>query len=197
MKHMTREEALIQGLLRSARTVAVIGASPRPERHSHDVVSYLHRVGYDVIPVRPDRMAVERLPTFARLDDVAGTVDLAIIFRRPDAVVDHIREAAAKGAHAVWLPPGAWSRDAEEEARERDLAMVKERCIIEEHRRLASAVGEPGAGHPDTPGVHMGRRARASLTRAVNRGYVAAGGGVRAALDEKKMTGKRRTRKLR
>ena len=51
---MTREEALIMQLLNRARTIAVVGASPRPEQHSHTVVAYLHRVGYDVIPVRPD-----------------------------------------------------------------------------------------------------------------------------------------------
>jgi len=106
MKHVTREETFMQALLRSSRTIAVIGASPHAERHSRDVVSYLHQSGYDVIPVRPDRASVEGLPTFASLEDFGGSVDLAVIFRRPDAVAAHIREAAAKHAYAVWLPPG-------------------------------------------------------------------------------------------
>ena len=54
MRHITREEAMIAGVLRATRIIAVIGASPRPTRHSHEVVSYLHRVGFDVVPVRPD-----------------------------------------------------------------------------------------------------------------------------------------------
>lgn len=197
MKHMTRQDALTQGLLRSSRTVAVIGASLKPERHSREVVGYLHRSGYDVIPIRPDRAQVEGLPTFASLADVAGSVDLAVIFRRPDAVPAHIREAAAKRARAVWLPPGAWSRDAEDEARRHELAVIKDRCIIEEHRHLASASGEHLSGHPKKPGVHVGHRRK---TAAEPGGYAAGGGGghsggggVRAVVDEKKMTRRRRT----
>lgn len=148
MKHLTREDVEIQALLRNTRTIAVVGASPKPERHSRTVVSYLHEVGYDVIPVRPDRTQVERLPTYASLDDVAGQVDLVAIFRQSGAVVPHVREAAAKRAKAIWLPPGAWSLQAEEEARGHNLIVVKERCIIEEHKRLATATGDFGAGQP-------------------------------------------------
>jgi predicted CoA-binding protein len=59
MKNMTRQETLIMRLLSRARTIAVVGASPRPVRHSHTVIAYLHRVGYDVIPVRPDLRQVD------------------------------------------------------------------------------------------------------------------------------------------
>src|SRR5258705_11107939 len=130
MRHMNREEALVQRLLTRTRTIAVIGASPKRTRHSNQVVSYLHQAGYDVIPVRPDRAQVGGLPTYARLDDVAGPVDLVVIFRRPEAVTVHIREAAAKGAEAVWLPPGAWRPETEEEARCHDLQGVQDRFVI-------------------------------------------------------------------
>jgi predicted CoA-binding protein len=194
---MNREEALIQRLLRRTRTIAVIGASPRRVRHSSEVVSYLHKVGYDVIPVRPDRSPVGGLPTYARLGDVAGPVDLVLIFRRPEAVTGHIREVAAKRAEVVWLPPGAWSREAEEEARRHELTIVKDRCIIEDHRHLFGAAGEPRAGHPLKTGVHVSRRKRTfedNRVRPEDEGYVAgggggrsSGGGVRSVLDEKKM----------
>jgi predicted CoA-binding protein len=82
-----------------------------------------------VIPY--DRAQVAGLPIFASLEDVGGTVDLAIIFRRPDAVSSHIVQAAAKCAYAVWLPLGAWNRPAEDEAHQHNLGVVKERCIIE------------------------------------------------------------------
>jgi predicted CoA-binding protein len=194
---MNREESLIEGLLRRARTIAVIGASSRPARHSAEIVRYLHGVGYDVIPVRSDRAQVGELPTYASLDDVRGPVDLVVIFRRPDAVSGHIREAAAKRAEAVWLPPGAWSREAEDEARRHGLSIVKERCIEEDHRHLFGASGQPHAGHPQKTGVHIPRRKRTfedNRKRPEEDGYVAgggggrsAGGGVRAVLDEKKM----------
>lgn len=198
MKHMNREEALIQRLLRKARTIAVIGASPRPTRHSGEVVTYLRNAGYDVIPIRQDRLQVGGLPTYARLADVAGAVDLAIIFRRPAAAPMHVREAAAKRVDAVWLPPGVWSGEAEEEARQHELALIKDRCIVEEHRHLFAATGDAGSGHPQKTGVHLRRRrgpVEDNRRSPVNRGYVAAGGGgrtagggVRAVLDEKKMT---------
>jgi predicted CoA-binding protein len=198
MKHMDRAEALIERLLNSMRTIAVIGASPRPTRHSNTVVRYLHKAGYDVIPVRPDRATVGDLPTYGRLEDVAGPVDLVVIFRRPDAGIVHVREAVAKRAEAVWFQPGAWSREAEDEARRQELTVVKDRCIMEDHRHLLGAVGEAGAGHPQKTGVHVRRRKRTfedNRRRPEDDGYVAggggghsAGGGVRAVVDEKKMT---------
>jgi predicted CoA-binding protein len=196
MKHTTREEATIERLLRTTRTIAVVGASPQPTEHSHEVVSYLHCAGYDVIPIRPDRASVAGLPTFASLDDFGGPVDVVVIYRRPDAVVAHIEQAAAKHAEAVWLPPGTWSREAEEAAQTHNLTLIKDRCIMEEHRHLFGATGEPTAGHPRKQGVHVRRRGRpiedeeASVPDA---GYVEgggggsrAGGGKHTVLDEKK-----------
>jgi predicted CoA-binding protein len=203
MRHITREEVVIAGLLRSTRTIAIVGASPRPARHSNEVASYLHRAGFDVIPVRPDRARVAGLPTFSRLDDFGEAVDMVVIFRRPDAVVDHIREAAAKRAEAVWLPPGAWSREAQGAARQHNLTLVRDRCIIEEHRHLVGARGEPRAGHPTKLGVHAHVRRRRRQTdqeqiSPPDGGYVEggggghnAGGGKHSVLDEKKMTRRR------
>jgi predicted CoA-binding protein len=177
---------------------------PKTERHSREVVAYLHQNGYDVIPVRPDRVMVEGLPTFATLADFGGHVDLAVTFRRRDAVPAHIDQAAVKHAYAVWLPPGVWSREAELEAQRQNVGLIKERCIIDEHKRLVGAIGEAAAGNPKHPGVHFGRRTHATHAVAADRGYTAAGGGgssagggVRAALDEKKMTRRRASRKRR
>lgn len=202
MRHITRDEGMIEGLLRATRTVAVVGASPRPVKHSHEVVAYLHRTGFDVIPVRPDRASVAGLPTFASLDDFGGAVDMVLIFRRPEAVVDHIRQAAAKRAEAVWLPPGTWSREAEEAARAHNLTLVKDRCIIEEHQHLAGATGGPTGGHPRKQGVHVRRRRRHLEEHQISPpspgfaegggGGHRAGGGKHSVLDEKKMTGRRR-----
>jgi predicted CoA-binding protein len=197
MKHMNLEEALVERLLRRTRTIAVIGASSRPTRHSGEVVRYLHDVGYDVIPVRPDRARVAGLPSYAQLDAVGGPVDLVVIFRHPEGVTAHVREAAAKRADAVWLPPGAWSREAEDTARRHGLAVVKDRCIVEDHRHLFGSTRDLRAGHPHKAGVHVSRRKAQfedNRKRPADDGYVAgggggrvAGGGVRAVLDERKM----------
>ena len=192
MRHMTRDEAASRHVLHRARTVAIIGASPSPERHSYTVASYLKTAGYDVIPIRPDRGEVIGLPTYARLADVAGPVDLVVIFRRPEAVLAHIEEAAAKHVEAVWLQPGVWSRDAEQAADRHGLTFVKELCIAEAHRHLSER-----SGHPSKWGVHVRRRKPTyedNRQRPDDAGYVAkgggghvAGGGTRSVLDEKKM----------
>jgi predicted CoA-binding protein len=189
---MSRERSVIRHVLERARTIAIVGASPSSEQHSHRVAGYLSHAGYDVIPVRPDRCKVAGLPAYATLADVAGAVDLVVIFRRPDAVVPHIAEAAAKHAEAVWLPPGAWSPEADAAARQHALTVIKERCIEEEHRHLAQR-----SGHPEKSGVHVSRRRPTyedNRQRPDADGYVAggggghvAGGGVRSVLDEKKM----------
>lgn len=192
MRHISAERAVIRHVLQRARTVAIVGASPNPGRHSHAVARYLSHAGYDVIPVRPDRCGVAGLPTYARLADVAGPIDLVVIFRRPDEVVPHITEAAAKRAEAIWLPPGAWSPEAEAAAQQHALTVIKDRCIEEEHRHLTQR-----SGHPEKWGVHVSRRKPTyedNRQRPDRGGYVSggggghvAGGGVRSVLDEKKM----------
>jgi predicted CoA-binding protein len=192
MKHMTRDEALNKRVLQRARTVAIIGASPNPARHSFAVVEYLRTAGYDVIPVRPDGADVAGLPAFATLADVPGQIDLAVIFRRPEAVPAHLGEAAARHVDAVWLQPGVWSREAEAAAEQHGVTLIKEVCVAEEHRHLSQP-----AGHPTKWGVHVRRRKPTyedNRRRPEDEGYVAggggggtAGGGVRAIVDEKKM----------
>jgi len=199
MKHMTRQEALIMQLLNRARTIAVVGASPRPERHSHTVVAYLHRVSYDVIPVRPDLQQVDGLKSYAQLADIPVRLDMTVIFRRADAAPQFVAEAAAKRVEAVWLPPGVWTPQAEEQAREHDVLLIKDRCIEEEHRHISK-----DSGHPARLGVHFSRRrlgyedGRKDLEEE---GYTEGGGGgrkggggKRSVLDEKKMVrGKRKS----
>lgn len=192
MKHMNREEALHRRVLQRARTVAIIGASHNPARHSHAVALYLKTAGYDVLPVCPDRGEVGGLHTYATLADIPGPIDLVVIFRRPEAVPAHIDEAAAKQVEVVWLQPGVWSRAAEAAAGRHGITLVKERCAAEEHRH----VSQP-AGHPTKWGVHVRRRKATyedNRPRPDDAGYVAgggggraAGGGVRAIVDEKKM----------
>jgi hypothetical protein len=103
-----------------------------------------------------------------------------------------VEEAAVKGAEAVWLPPGAWSPAADLAARRHGLTLIKECCVMEEHRQLSER-----SGHPEKWGVHVRRRKRTyqdNRVRPEDRGYTAsgggghvAGGGGRSVLDEKKM----------
>jgi predicted CoA-binding protein len=189
MKHMTRQEALIMQLLNRARIIAVVGASPRPERHSYTVFAYLHRVGYDVIPVRPDLQEVDGLKSYAQLSDIPVQLDLTVIYRRPDAVPPFVGESASKGVYAVWLPPGVWTPEAQEQARRHNVLLIKDRCIEEEHRHISEE-----SGHPQRIGVRLGRRGYTyeANQHDLEEGYAESGGGghkggggKRSVLDEK------------
>lgn len=192
MKHMTRQEALEQRVLRRARTVAIIGASPSPERHSHTVATHLKTAGYDVIPIRPDGGDVAGLRVYSALAEVPGGVDLVVIFRRAAAVPEHIAEAAAKHVETVWLQPGVWSPGAEAAALRLGVTLIKDCCIAEVHRHVTQQ-----SGHPGKWGVHVRRREPTyedNRQRPEDSAYVAGGGGgpvggggVRSVLDEKKM----------
>jgi hypothetical protein len=123
-------------ILRDARTVAVVGASPRPERPSNRVMAYLLRVGYRCIPVRPlDCDSVLGIPCVATLSEVEEPIDLVDVFRRPEFCAGVAREAAAVGAKALWLQLGIVSAEARIVARESGMDYVEDACTAIVHRR--------------------------------------------------------------
>jgi predicted CoA-binding protein len=124
-------------ILREARTIAMVGASPNPERPSHGVMRYLLAQGYRVIPVRPlDCDDVLGVPCVASLADIDEPVDLVDVFRREDAAPMHAREAVAAGAKAFWLQLDLHSPEARQIATEAGLDYVEDRCTAVVHRNL-------------------------------------------------------------
>jgi predicted CoA-binding protein len=122
-------------ILRDARTIAVVGASPKPWRPSHDVMRYLLERGYRVIPVRPrDCDQVLGVPCVNSLAEVAEPIDLVDVFRRPEAAPDVARDAVAAGAKALWLQVGIVSAEARELAEEAGLDYVENACTKVVHR---------------------------------------------------------------
>ena len=122
-------------ILRDAKTIAVVGASPRPERPSHGVMAYLLRAGYRCIPVRPlDCDEVLGVPCVASLAQIEEPVDLVDVFRREEHCAGVAREAAAIGAHAVWLQLGLVSAEARLVAREAGMDYVENECTAVVHR---------------------------------------------------------------
>jgi predicted CoA-binding protein len=154
MKHLSPEKAAIQRLFARARTIAVIGASPRANAHSHTVTAYLRAAGYDVIPVRPDEEDVAGLKSYGRLEDVPGPIDVVMVNRNPHDAATHVEEAAAKGVQALWLPPGAGTPQLEERARAAGIpTVVRDRCPEEAHREMG-----PHAGNPQRPEIRASQR---------------------------------------
>lgn len=124
-------------ILRDARTIAMIGASPDPNRPSHGVMRYLLAQGYRVIPVRPlDCEEVHGVPCVSSLADIGEPVDLVDVFRRAEAAPGHAREAVEAGAKAFWLQLDLRSPEARRIATEGGLDYVEDECTAIVHRRL-------------------------------------------------------------
>jgi uncharacterized protein len=123
-------------ILRDARTIAVVGASPRPDRPSHGVMRYLLEHGYRVVPVRPrDCDEVLGVPCVASLEEIGEPVDLVDVFRRPEFCAEVAREAVAAGAGALWLQLGIVSSEARRIAVEGGLDYVEDLCTAVVHAR--------------------------------------------------------------
>ena len=121
-------------ILRDARTIAVVGASPRPNRPSHGVMRYLLEHGYRAIPVRPrDCDEVLGVPCVASLAEIGEPVDLVDVFRRPQFCADVAHEAVAAGAGALWLQLGIVSPEARRIATEGGLDYVEDLCTAIVH----------------------------------------------------------------
>jgi uncharacterized protein len=126
-------------ILREARTIAVVGASPRPGRPSHGVMRYLLEHGYRVIPVRPrDCDEVLGVPCVASLAEIGEPVDLVDVFRRSEFCADVARRAVAAGAGALWLQLGIVSPEARRIAAAGGLDYVEDLCTaIVHHQEVA------------------------------------------------------------
>jgi len=123
------------GILRDAKTIAIVGASPRQGRPSHGVMRYLMEQGYRCIPVRPDCDAVHGVPCVPTLLDVDEPIDLVDVFRRPEFCAAHAREAVAAGARALWLQLGIVSAEARAIAEAAGLDYVEDACTAVVHAR--------------------------------------------------------------
>jgi predicted CoA-binding protein len=136
---MTELEAVIRRVLAGARTIALVGASERPERDSHHVMQFLQQRGYRVIPVNPACAGRQILGETVRasLREIDEPVDLVDVFRRSEAAGEVVDEAIAIGARAVWLQLGVIDQAAAARARSAGLDVVMDRCPAIEMPRLA------------------------------------------------------------
>ena len=120
-------------ILRSARTIAVVGLSANPRRPSHGVARYLQRAGYRIIPVNPNVSEVLGERAYATLSELPAPVDVVEVFRRSEYAGAIVDEAIATGAGAVWLQDGVVDDAAAERARAAGLDVVMDDCMMRRH----------------------------------------------------------------
>ena len=131
-------DEIVEKILSTYKTWAVVGCSPDPYRDSHGVAKFLQRQGYNVIPVNPaaDEILGERCwPDLGSIP--AGTVEVVDVFRKPEAALDVVKEAIEIGAGAVWMQLGVINDEAFEMAQAAGLDVVMNRCPKIEIPRLA------------------------------------------------------------
>lgn len=125
----------IEKILKTSRTIAVVGISNKLGRPSLTVANYLKSQGYDVIPVNPTITDVLGVKCYPDLESVPVDIDVVDIFRKPEDVMPVIESAIRKGAKAVWMQEGIVNEDAAAIAREAGLMVVMDRCMLKEHMK--------------------------------------------------------------
>jgi uncharacterized protein len=129
----------ISEILSNAHSIAVVGLSGKRYRPSYGVAEYMQRSGYRIIPVNPMEQQVLGETSYPDLDSVPEAIDIVDIFRRPEFVPEIVEAAIRKGAKAIWMQEGVIHEDAARRAVEAGLAVVMDRCILKEHRRMGAA----------------------------------------------------------
>ena len=137
---LTRDED-IKALLEGVRTIAMIGASDRPDRPSYGVMAFLQSRGYRVIPVNPQITGehVNGEFVFRDLSQLGDPIDMVDIFRNPAAAGEAVDQAIAAGAKSVWMQLGVVNEEAAARAEAAGLKVVMNRCPAIEIPRLGVA----------------------------------------------------------
>jgi predicted CoA-binding protein len=126
----------IRALLSGAKTIAVVGLSPNPERPSHRIARRLQQWGYRVVPVRPGVAAVLGEKAYVRLADVPEKIDVVNVFRAADQIDRVVDDCIALGVPALWIQEGIVNEPAAGRAFAAGIKVVMDRCISVEYRRL-------------------------------------------------------------
>ena len=159
MAHQNPSDQELKRLLTDARTIAMVGASPNPDKESHGIMQKLQRAGYRVIPVNPKETEILGERSYASLLDVPERIDIVDVFRRAEDAPQIADEAVTIGAKALWLQTGIVSEEAAARATRGGLAVVMDLCIGATHSLLrvpnktrdAESLGRP-EGRP-LPGL--------------------------------------------
>ncbi len=126
----------IAELLKSAKTIAVVGLSNSAYRTSYGVSQYMQSHGYRIIPVNPTINQSLGEKAYASLLDVAEKIDIVNVFRRSEFVLEVVEQAIQLKVTAIWMQEGVLHEAAAEKARQAGIFVVMNRCILKEHMRL-------------------------------------------------------------
>ncbi|MDA7482379.1 CoA-binding protein [Planktomarina temperata] len=123
-------DAYLQGILKSVKTIAMVGASPDKTKFSYGVLRVLSETGYDMIPVnpRPGLEDIRGLKVYPSLAAIDRPVDMVEVFRRPEDLMGVTKEAIAIGAKVLWGQIGVVDHAAAQLAEEAGMQVVMDKC---------------------------------------------------------------------
>jgi uncharacterized protein len=133
------DDVTLRRILAETRTIAVLGASDKPARPSHEIYSYLVSTGdYQVYPVNPSITEIDGVPTYPRLADLPVVPDMVDVFRRfeelPSVLADTL--ALEQRPKTLWLQQGLWHEQVGRDAEAAGMHVVMDLCLMVEHARL-------------------------------------------------------------
>jgi predicted CoA-binding protein len=134
----------LRRLLRSSRTIAVVGLSAQWHRPSYFAAKYLQEHGYRVIPVNPTYPEILGEKSYKRLADIPERIDVVDCFRKSSEIPAIADEAIAIGAKVLWMQLGVESPEARRKAEAAGLEVVENRCMKIEHGRFFGGLGWAG-----------------------------------------------------
>jgi uncharacterized protein len=133
------DDVTLQRILAETRTIAVVGASDKPTRPSHEIYAYLLSTGdYQVYAVNPTITEIDGASTYPRLADLPVVPDMVDVFRRyeelPSVLADTL--ALEPRPKTLWLQEGLWHEQVGHDAEAAGMHVVMDRCLMVEHARL-------------------------------------------------------------
>ena len=146
----TYPDELIKSILRSTKTIAMVGASGNDMRPSYFAMMYLLAKGYIIHPINPSMVGKKILgqTVYGSLKDVPAPVDMVDIFRASDAAPEIVREALAEkdrlGIKTIWMQLGVINEEAAKMAQDAGLTVIMDRCPKIEHGRFSGEIGWMG-----------------------------------------------------
>lgn len=135
-----QDPGLIRAILSASKTIAIVGLSPKSERPSYFVGSYLKSEGYRIIPVNPRATEILGEKAYPDLYAIPDKVDVVDVFRQPEECVEIARQAVAIGARTLWLQLRLVNFEAARIAEQGGLRVVMDRCMKIEHGRYSGSL---------------------------------------------------------
>jgi len=133
---MANDISALRRILKTCRTIAVVGLSAEWHRPSYFAASYLQGKGYRIVPVNPRYTSILGEPCYARLEDIPFAVDMVNVFRKPADVLPIAHSTVAIGARCLWQQLGVINAEADALVLAAGMDSVLDRCVKIEHARL-------------------------------------------------------------